>query len=296
METRGYDHHTPAGSTGIGHGKCIIQPRRLSRPFLASTYNTSLIQCFILYWKISSLWVKAIPKITFLVRFFFEGKDIRTALQTTIIAGFWNFPRFPPCETGGEKGGEIQNPVKTTHKAFVLRFLFLKEFGKVKCTPLQLNLICKENIGQRFLLTPVSDIILFFDQSQKAFWLSKISIKVSYMQSFRQIGLKLWKKGAIHNRYPIVVYNVMSNRESKNYTGIHRKETMRLSKNLKDLVEKSPNLISFYLGQELVPPAHLKAQWSHFSKDLNWIKTNQNKWKSMTYFIVLHLKPIPLLC
>ena len=80
METRGYDHHTPAGSTGIGHGKCIIQPRRLSRPFLASTYNTSLIQCFILYWKISSLWVKAIPKITFLVRFFFEGKDIRTAL------------------------------------------------------------------------------------------------------------------------------------------------------------------------------------------------------------------------
>ena len=28
---------------------------------------------------------------------------------------------------------------------------------------------------------------------------------------------------------------------------------------------------------------------------LTWIKTNQNKWKSMTFFIVLHLKPILLL-
>ena len=36
------------------------------------------------------------------------------------------------------------------------------------------------------------------------------------MQSFRQIGLKLWKIGAIQNRYPIVVYGVMSDRESKN--------------------------------------------------------------------------------
>ena len=26
-----------------------------------------------------------------------------------------------------------------------------------------------------------------------------------------------------------------------------------------------------------------------------WLKTNQNKWKSMTFFIFLHLKPIPLL-
>ena len=30
------------------------------------------------------------------------------------------------------------------------------------------------------------------------------------MQSFRQIALKLWKIAAIHNRYPIVVYGVMS--------------------------------------------------------------------------------------
>ena len=30
--------------------------------------------------------------------------------------------------------------------------------------------------------------------------------------------------------------------------------------NLKDLVKKSPNQIFFDLGQELVPPAHLKAQ------------------------------------
>ena len=37
----------------------------------------------------------------------------------------------------------------------------------------------------------------------------------------------------------------------------------------------------FDLGQELVPPAHLKVQWSDFSKDLNQIKTNQNKSKQM---------------
>ena len=36
------------------------------------------------------------------------------------------------------------------------------------------------------------------------------------MQSFRQIGLKMWKKGEIQNRYPIVVYGVMSDSESKN--------------------------------------------------------------------------------
>ena len=36
------------------------------------------------------------------------------------------------------------------------------------------------------------------------------------MQSFRRIGLKLWKIQAIQNRYPIVVYGVMSDRESKN--------------------------------------------------------------------------------
>ena len=35
------------------------------------------------------------------------------------------------------------------------------------------------------------------------------------MQSFRQIGSKLWKIGAIQNRYPIVVYGVMSDSESK---------------------------------------------------------------------------------
>ena len=46
--------------------------------------------------------------------------------------------------------------------------------------------------------------------SQKTFWLSKISINFSYMQSFRQIASKLWKIEAIQNRYPIVVYGVMS--------------------------------------------------------------------------------------
>ena len=36
------------------------------------------------------------------------------------------------------------------------------------------------------------------------------------MQSFRHIGLKLWKTGEIQNRYPIVVYGVMSDSYSKN--------------------------------------------------------------------------------
>ena len=38
---------------------------------------------------------------------------------------------------------------------------------------------------------------------------------LSYLQSFEQIGLKLWKIGAIQNRYPEVVYGVMSDRDSK---------------------------------------------------------------------------------
>ena len=36
------------------------------------------------------------------------------------------------------------------------------------------------------------------------------------LQSFRRIGLKLSKIGAIQNRYPIVVYGVMGDREGKN--------------------------------------------------------------------------------
>ena len=73
-------------------------------------------------------------------------------------------------------------------------------------------------IGQGFLLTPswTLDIILFFGQSQTASWLSKISTKLSYMQSFRHIGLKLLKIVAIQNRYPIMVYGVMSDRKGKN--------------------------------------------------------------------------------
>ena len=40
----------------------------------------------------------------------------------------------------------------------------------------------------------------------------------------------------------------------------------------------------FDLGQELVRPAHLKAQWSDFFEDLTGIKTNQNNWKWTTFF------------
>ena len=48
------------------------------------------------------------------------------------------------------------------------------------------------------------------------------------MQSFGQIGSKLWKIGAIQNRYPKVVYGVMSDRDSKN---------PRLLKHISDGVE-----------------------------------------------------------
>ena len=37
------------------------------------------------------------------------------------------------------------------------------------------------------------------------------------MQSFRQIGSKLWKIGAIKNRYSIVVYGVMRDSENKKF-------------------------------------------------------------------------------
>ena len=41
-----------------------------------------------------------------------------------------------------------------------------------------------------------------------------------YVQSFRQIDSKLWKVGPIQNRYPIVVYGVISDSESKNHRPI----------------------------------------------------------------------------
>ena len=43
-----------------------------------------------------------------------------------------------------------------------------------------------------------------------------ILTNLSYMQSFRQIGLKLWEIEAIQNWYPIVVYGVMGDSASKN--------------------------------------------------------------------------------
>ena len=59
--------------------------------------------------------------------------------------------------------------------------------------------------GLYMVYTPISNIILLFSQSQKNFWLLKLSTNLSYKQSFRQIDSKLWKIGTIQNRYPIVV-------------------------------------------------------------------------------------------
>ena len=41
----------------------------------------------------------------------------------------------------------------------------------------------------------------------------------------------------------------------------------------------------FDLGQELVRPAHLKAQWIDFFKDLTGIKTNGNHWRFSSFYI-----------
>ena len=67
---------------------------------------------------------------------------------------------------------------------------------------------------------------------------------------------------------------------------------MQLIQNMKDLIEKCQNLI-FYLGQELVRPAHLKAQYSNSFEDLNQIKSNQIKTNEKIFCIILHLKPLP---
>ena len=39
------------------------------------------------------------------------------------------------------------------------------------------------------------------------------------------------------------------------------------------------------LGQDLVRPAHLKAQWSDFFEDLTRIKTNQNQSLFLSFYI-----------
>ena len=90
--------------------------------------------------------------------------------------------------------------------------------GRAKCQCCTATVTVVIYNGQRFLITPwrtmvytpVFDTLLIFGQSQKAFWLSKISTNLSssltYLQSFRQIGLKLWKIEEIQNWYPIVMY------------------------------------------------------------------------------------------
>ena len=49
--------------------------------------------------------------------------------------------------------------------------------------------------------------------------------------------------------------------------------------------KKMSKSIFFYIGQELVRPAHLKAQWSDFFNDLNRIKTNENQWRLWSFYI-----------
>ena len=63
--------------------------------------------------------------------------------------------------------------------------------------------------------TPVSDIILFFSQSQKAFRLSIKDInKPLLLAKFQTDWFETVEKiGAIQNRYPIAVYGVLSDSE-----------------------------------------------------------------------------------
>ena len=73
----------------------------------------------------------------------------------------------------------------------------------------------------------------------------------------------------------------------------YRKETMLLSKNLKDLMEKVQNPKIFWNRSRIGAPSSLESSMKQ--KDLTRIKTNQSKWKSMTVLIFLHLKPKTLL-
>ena len=51
-------------------------------------------------------------------------------------------------------------------------------------------------------------------------------------------------------------------------------------------MKKSQNPKIFDLGQELVRPAHLKAQWSDFFEDLTWIKKKSKRMKINDIFIL----------
>ena len=57
---------------------------------------------------------------------------------------------------------------------------------------------------------------------------------------------------------------------------------MRLAQNMKVPTKNSQIKKKIDLGQELVRPAHLKAQPSDFFEDFNRIKTNQSISKLMT--------------
>ena len=48
---------------------------------------------------------------------------------------------------------------------------------------------------------------------------------------------------------------------------------------------QNPQIFFFTTGKNWCPPAHLKAQWSDFYKDLNQIKTNENQWRFSLFYI-----------
>ena len=67
------------------------------------------------------------------------------------------------------------------------------------------------------------------------------------MQSFRQIGPNLWKIGAIQNRYPIVVYFVMSDSESNLAID-------KVSKNMPQNIKSSDRFRTIFDSAVVCPP------------------------------------------
>ena len=114
------------------------------------------------------------------------------------------------------KWWSLRNHRQHSKKNSSIRFiLFWNIFPNVK-SPAKWPRVSSYTIVDYGIYTSFGYHTFLLQQISKNFWLSKISTNLSCMKSFRQIGAKLWKIGAIQNRYPILVYGVMSDRESKN--------------------------------------------------------------------------------
>ena len=109
----------------------------------------------------------------------------------------------------------------------------------------------------------------YFDFPQVIFWILKHYIwpNMKYINFWRMTPC-LWARLSFKERKPSA------------------------SSNLKDILEKSQNSNFFLLRSRIGASSSIEGSMKQF---LRRFDLNQNKWKSMTFFMVLHLKPIPLL-